>query len=316
MCDQDDSRGMMRGFYRLLMVVLCSVLVIGTATAASAQNKEREKKNSRERLTARERIEMGKKVSITRIIKSDDPRLMFDEGYKYYQSEKRNNWSKAYTLFDAVQHYYTGTRTEDSVMFFRARCKFKERDYEEATTLLDEYRHKYGGGSSPFIEDAEGMYALCYYYMSPDPKHDQTITSQAIITITEFMSRYPQSSRLEDFGNIITELTQRLHDKAYINAYTYYKIGRHKSAIVAFRNALKKYPESTHREEIMYYIVKSGYELAHYSIEEKQTDRYMAMLDSYYSFIAEYPESKHARELNRLAKTAKDYLEKNNKENL
>ena len=66
----------------------------------------------------------------------------------------------------------------------------------------------------------------------------------------------------------------------------------------------------------MYYIVKSGYELAHYSIEEKQTDRYMAMLDSYYSFIAEYPESKHARELNRLAKTAKDYLEKNNKENL
>ena len=298
------------------MLVVCAIFIIGTASAASTQKDKNEKEKTRKRLTARERIELGKPVSITRIIKSGDARLMFDEAYKYYTKEKKNSWTKAFQLFDAVQHYYTGTRTEDSVMFFRARCKFKERDYEEATTLLDEYRHKYGGGTSPFIEDAEGMYALCYYYMSPEPRHDQTITAQAIITITEFMSRYPQSTRLDDFRNIITELTQRLHDKAFINAYTYYKIGRHKSAIVAFRNALKKYPDSTHREELMYYIVKSGYELARDSIEEKQTDRYMAMLDSYYSFIAEFPESKHVKELNRLSKAAKDYLEKNNKENL
>jgi outer membrane protein assembly factor BamD len=295
------------------MVALCSVLFIGTATAASPSEK---KESKRKRLTARERIEMGKKVGITRIIKSGDARLMFDEGYKYYTSGKKNSWSKAYMLFDAVQHYYPGTQTEDSVMFFRARCKFKERDYEEATTLLDEYRHKYGGGDSPFIEDAEGMYALCYYYMAPEPRHDQTITAQAIIIITEFMSRYPNSTRLDDFREIVAELTQRLHDKAFLNAYTYYKIGRHKSAIVAFRNALKKYPDSSHREELMYYVVKSGYELAQNSIAKKQTDRYMAMLDSYYSFIAEYPESKRVRELTRISKAAKDYLEKNNKENL
>lgn len=297
-------------------MVLCSMFIVVTASAAPTQGEAREGKNTREKLTARERIEMGKKVGISRILKSGDARLMFDEGYKLYSKGAKGSWAKAYQLFDAVQHYFTGTRTEDSVMFFRARCKFKDRDYEEATTLLDEYRRRYGGGDSPFIEDAEGMYALCFYYMSPEPEHDQTITRQAIITITEFMSRYPQSTRLDDFRNIITELTQRLHDKAFINAYTYYKIGRHKSAIVAFRNALKTYPDSSHREELMYYIVKSGYELAHNSIESKQTDRYMAMLDSYYSFIAEYPESKHVKELNRLSKAAKDYLEKNNKENL
>lgn len=304
---------MSKSFYRLLVAMVCSVLVIGTASAESSSE---EKSTKRKRLTARERIEMGKSVGIARIIKSEDARLMFDEAYKYYKKEKRDSWTKAFQLFDAVQHYYTGTRTEDSVMFFRARCKFKERDYEEATNLLDEYRHKYGGGSSPFIEDAEGMYALCHYYMSPEPRHDQTMTSQAIIAISEFMSRYPESSRFDDFNNIIKELTQKLHDKAFINAYTYYKIGRHKSAIVAFRNALKKYPDSSHREDLMYYIVKSGYELAQNSIEEKQTDRYLAVLDSYYTFIAEFPESKRVKELTRLSKAAKDYLEKNNKENL
>ena len=37
------------------------------------------------------------------------------------------------------------------------------------------------------------------------------------------------------------------------------------------------------------------------------------MLDDYYSFLAEYPESKHIKELNRLAKDARNFLDKNRK---
>ena len=39
------------------------------------------------------------------------------------------------------------------------------------------------------------------------------------------------------------------------------------------------------------------------------------MLDSYYSFVAEFPESSYVKELDRLAKHAKDFLDRNNKEN-
>ena len=66
----------------------------------------------------------------------------------------------------------------------------------------------------------------------------------------------------------------------------------------------------------MYYIVKSSYELAHNSIESKQTDRYLSMLDSYYSFLSEFPESKYIKELKRLEKEAKDYMDRNNKEKI
>ncbi len=83
------------------------------------------------------------------------------------------------------------------------------------------------------------------------------MTGQALIAINEFMSRYPHSEQIENFKTIKI-LTQRLHDKAYLNAYTYYKIGRYKSAIVSLKNALKQYPESSHREEIMYLIVESA----------------------------------------------------------
>ena len=56
----------------MLAVVVCSVFIIGTASAFP------------ERKSARERIEKGKKVGINRIIKSGDARLMFDEAYKNY----------------------------------------------------------------------------------------------------------------------------------------------------------------------------------------------------------------------------------------
>ena len=96
------------------------------------------------------------------------------------------------------------------------------------------------------------------------------------------------------------------------NAYTYYKIQRYKSAIVALRNALKTYPDTPYREKILYLITVSNRQVAHNSIEEKKGERYLKVLDSYYSFINEFPESKHRKELERYTKEAKDYLDKNN----
>ena len=76
---------------------------------------------------------------------------------------------------------------------------------------------------------------------------------------------------------------------------------------------MKQYPESPRREDMMYYTTVSAYRLAANSVESKQMDRYLAMLDHYYSFISEYPESKHTKELGRMAKEARNYIDKNKK---
>ena len=274
---------------------LCAILVVGTAFAGKEQN------------TTRDKVESGKKVSVHKVIKSSDPELIYSEGLKYYNREK---WKQAGDLFDACQAYFVGDVREDSIAFFSARSKFKNRDYADATVQLDEFRRKFG--RSIFIEDSEAMLAMCHYYLAPDPTRDQTVTGEAIVAFSEFIERYPNSKRVEAFSELITELTERLKKKAYLNAYTYFKIQRYKSAVVALRNALKLYPETPHREEILYLIAVSNYRLAHNSIEEKQGERYLNVLDSYYSFINEYPESKHRKELERYTKEAKDYLDKNN----
>ena len=243
---------------------------------------------------------------VSEAIKSGDPQYAYQQALRLYEEEK---WNQASTLFEACRHIYMGTPREDTLSFYNARCKFKDHDWSEAASQLDAYRRKFG--RSPFIEDAEGMYALCYYYMSPDPERDQTITSQAIIAITEFMSRYPESENIPEFQQMLDDLTGRLMEKSYINAYTYYKIGRYKSAIVAFKNVMKRYPESKRTEEMMYYTTVSAYRLAANSVASKQLDRYIAMLDHYYSYLSEYPESKRLRELERMAKEARNFIDKN-----
>jgi outer membrane protein assembly factor BamD len=60
----------------------------------------------------------------------------------------------------------------------------------------------------------------------------------------------------------------------------------------------------------MYYIALSAYQFADNSVASKQSDRFMTALDSYYSFVMEYPESKYRAELDKLADNAKRYIEK------
>ena len=243
---------------------------------------------------------------IGKVVKSGDPELIYQTALKLYRAEK---WTRASDMFEACQGYYVGSEREDSIAFFYARSKFKDRDYHEASLGFDEFRRKFG--RSTFIEDAEGMYALCEYYMAPEPSRDQTLTAKAIVSLNNFMERYPDSERNEAFRGIIEELTGRLHEKNFLNAYAYFKTEKYKSAVVAFRNALKNYDETPYREQIMYYIVVSNYRLAHNSVAEKQADRYLSMLDSYYSFIEEYKESKYSKELARYFKEAKDFIDKN-----
>lgn len=242
-----------------------------------------------------------------KVLKTADPDKIYNYALKLNEEE---SWKKASTLFETVEPYVAGTNREDSLLFYKARCQFKLADYETAVAELDQFRRSFG--RSIFLEDAEGIYTLCHYYMSPGPTRDHKVTIQAIRVIDEFLSRYPKSEQVEKFKEMREELNLRLHEKSFLNAYTYYKIGRYKSAIVAFRGAMKEYPESDFREKISFYVVASGYELARNSIESKKEDRYLQMIDSYYTFIAEFPESEYRESTDQMEKRASNYIDRQN----
>ena len=65
-------------------------------------------------------------------------------------------------------------------------------------------------------------------------------------------------------------------------------------------------------EKLPYYpyseYLKSKYQEAAQSIEEKKADRFREVVDEYYSFINDYPESENRKEADNIFKIAQRYV--------
>ena len=110
-------------------------------------------------------------------------------------------------------------------------------------------------------------------------------------------------------GNGIDELVL----KELQNAQLYYNLGNYlgnnyQSAIIVAQNAIKDYPYSKYKEPLELLVLKSKYQEAAQSIEEKKADRFREVVDEYYSFINDYPESENRKEADNIFKIAQRYV--------
>ncbi len=248
--------------------------------------------------------------SYTRLLKSQDHEKMYGAALKYYQAKK---YQRALQLFEEVDPYFQGTQREDTIKFYMASSYYNQGDFETSSTLLDQFRRQHR--TSPFLEQAEYIYCMGFYYSSPQAERDQSNTAKAMSSIYDYLDRYPASAKKDDLKGYLAELQAKLYEKDYLNAKVYYNTYKYKSAVVALQNAVGKSPESPWREEMMYLIVKSGYQLASNSIPSLQMDRYLKMMDYYLNFASEYPESKYMRELDKMMDDAKAYMAAHKEQN-
>jgi len=154
-----------------------------------------------------------------------------------------------------------------------------------------------------------------FYLDSPDPQLDQTYTIKAIEELQNFLERYPKSEKLPEAQNAIFEMQDKLTLKELQNAQLYYNLGNfmgnnYESAVIVAQNALKDYPYSKYREDFEFLILKSKYQQAKNSVAEKMAERYSDVVDEYYSFINNYPESKHLKEAKTIFRIAEKHTGK------
>jgi outer membrane protein assembly factor BamD len=80
------------------------------------------------------------------------------------------------------------------------------------------------------------------------------------------------------------------------------------AAITSFESFIKENPMTSHREEIMNYMVLTYYNYAEKSVSEKQRERYELALEKYNTLTYMYPESKYIAELEPLVEKIKNEL--------
>ncbi len=174
-----------------------------------------------------------------KIVKSDDVNLKYTKAFEYYN---KADYIKAGALFDQLAPLTRGTRRADSVYFYQAMTQYKLTDYIIAGHYFNVFVGLYQ--NSQFIEEAAYMEAYCYYLQSPRPELDQVPTNQALDAFHLYMIRFPKSARIADCQRIVTELNEKLMEKAFLSAKLYYNLSDYKASIVALNNCLVDFPET------------------------------------------------------------------------
>ncbi|MCL1821884.1 MAG: outer membrane protein assembly factor BamD [Prolixibacteraceae bacterium] len=229
-----------------------------------------------------------------KIVKSTDYEYKFKKGIEYFE---KGEFARSGALFHDLLSIYRVSSRADQVYYYYAKSMMGQSDYLMATQYFRSLLREQP--MSKFAEESQFMIGYASYLMSPKPLLDQQTTINAIEAFQLYVNLYPFSDRVDEAHRLIDELRDKLVQKSFLNAKLYYDFENFKAAVVALENAVKEYPDSRYREELLYMLLKSRYFLAVNSVEDKKEVRLSNALDEYFAFVDEFPASKHRREANR-----------------
>lgn len=223
----------------------------------------------------------------------------FEGALKFFNAKK---YTKSAELFESILLAVKGTPQEDSVQYYLALSNYNAGDIYTAEANFDQFVQVFPKG--PFSEKARFYRIDCLYRATHRYELDQIPSYKALSAINEFIYDYPDSEYLVKCKDYMKDLQTRIDKKSFESARLYHKIEDYKAAVFALKNALKDNPDNYYREDIIYYIVTSNYLYALNSVPSKQKERYMSMIDEYYNFISEFPDSKYRKELDQMFEKA------------
>ena len=224
----------------------------------------------------------------SRLVKSEDYATQYSEAKRYYDEGR---YSRARQLFENLQLHYRDRENAENIVWYYSQCMMKQKDYYLAAYNFTMFTKKF-----PYSTRAEeGLYlaAYCKYKEAPPSYLDQTITKDAIAEFERFAERYPSSIHIPEVNAYLDEMNNRLMQKDYDIAVGYYNIESYHAAYVALKNFLNMYPDSPNQEDAMYYVLRSGYEYASNSREDKVKERLQQVVSDFDKFATTFTNSKY-----------------------
>ena len=233
-----------------------------------------------------------------RVIKSSD----YDYRYEYAkQCFAEGKFGRAEILLQDLITLKKGTDEAEEALYMLAMSQYMNHDFESAAATFRKYFSSYPKGF--YAEQAMFYVGQSLYESAPEPRLDQTPTIGAINAYQQFLDFFPGSQLREKAQNRLFELQDKLVVKELLSAQLYFNLGgyfgnvnsgtesNYSSCIIVAQNALKTYPYTKWREDFSLLVMKSKFELAENSTEDKKLERYRDAEDECYGFLNEYPES-------------------------
>lgn len=239
------------------------------------------------------------KSKFEKIRLSTDIAKKYQEAVKFYENK---DYNKALILFDDLVQRYRGRAEAEDLYYYFAYTNYNLKDYTTARYHFKIFADTYPNSAK--AEECRYMAAYCFYLESPNYSLDQSNTIKAIEALQLFINLYPRSDRSAEAAKLIQDLRDKLEIKSFENAKLYFTIGDYKSAVIAFRNSMREYPDTKFAEEMEYLAIQSQFLYAKNSIEAKQEERFTEAIQMANEFADNYPESKYLKDSEQLKKDA------------
>jgi outer membrane protein assembly factor BamD len=250
-----------------------------------------------------------------KVYKSNDIDYKYEYAKEAFASGK---FQQAQTLLEELITAKKGSDEAQECLYMLAMAQYCNRDYEAASVTFKKYGTSYPRGV--YAENAAYYVGQALYESAPEPRLDQSPTIGAINAYQQFLDLYPDSKLRESAQDRLYELQDKLILKELLSAELYYNLGgyfgninkndesNYSSCIITAQNALKQYPYSDHREDFALLIMKSKFELAENSTEDRRLERYRDAEDECYGFLNEYPDSKNVNIANKMINKCKKVI--------
>lgn len=243
-----------------------------------------------------------------KVLKSTDYNYKYEYAKKAFE-EKR--YTQAYTILQDLVTVFKGTDKAEESLYLLGLSYYENKDYENAGSYFKNYYQHYPKGQ--YAELARFYTGYGYYIDSPESQLDQSGTMKAIEELQAFLDYFPKSDKVSIAQSAIFELQDKLVYKELENAQLYYNLGNYmgnnyESAVITAKNAIKEYPYSKYKEQLEMLVLKARYREAVESVEEKKEERMRTVIDEYYSFINDYPDSNDRKEADNIFKVANKFI--------
>lgn len=244
-----------------------------------------------------------------KLLKSTDYEYKYEAAKTYFA---KGQYSRAATLLNELITILKGTDKAEESLYMLGMSYYNQKDYQTAAQTFIQYYNVYPRGV--YAELARFHAGKALYLDTPEPRLDQSGTYSAIQQLQMFIEYFPQSVKKEEAQNMIFTLQDKLVMKEYLSARLYYNLGNYlgnnyQACVITAQNALKDYPYTNLREDLSILILRAKYELAVYSVEDRKIERYREVVDEYYAFKNEFPESKYMKEAERVFKESQKILQ-------
>ncbi len=163
-------------------------------------------------------------------------------------------YDKAAKAFDEVerQHPYSVWATKAQLM--AAYAHYEKNEFDDAIVALDRFIQLHP--SHKDVAYAYYLKALCYYEQIADVRRDQKMTANALKTLQEIVSRFPNSRYARDARLKIDLARDHLAGKEMDIGRYYERQHNYLAAINRYRTVVENYQTTTHVPEALHRLVE------------------------------------------------------------